>query len=81
MAKAYRSDVVGQKRFQEAIGKLVNALTPKYVVCPVTGCDCMYQIYDYMLADAENNQALVEDRLFREHPYHYNEVIVVGEAA
>jgi hypothetical protein len=81
MAKAYRSDIVRQKRFQDAITQLVDPLAPQSVVCPVTGCECLYRIYDYVLADAENNQALLEDRLRREHPDHYNEIIVIGESA
>jgi len=44
MAKAYRTDVLGKKKFQEEIQQRRNALKPERVPCPLPGCDCTYEI-------------------------------------
>jgi hypothetical protein len=60
MAKAYRSDVLGQRTFQDAIARLADALPPEAVVCPATDCDCVYRSYNFMLEDREANKATLE---------------------
>jgi hypothetical protein len=49
MAKAYRTDVVSKKKFQEEIEQRRNALKPESVPCPLPGCDCTYEMYGYRL--------------------------------
>ena len=79
MAKAYRTDVIAQKRVQDVIQTLTEALLPERVGCPVNGCKCSYQMYGYMLEDQETNLSLLLETLRREHPEHTNEMIVLNE--
>jgi hypothetical protein len=74
MANAYRSDVVGQRWLQEEIQSLGEALA---VACPVTGCDCVYRVYDYLLGDTDRNKVFLENRLRLEHPEHFSEFIAI----
>jgi hypothetical protein len=76
MAKAYRSDVVGQWRFQEEI-QSTKPSPPLAVACPVTGCEIVYLVYDYAVIDADNNRAFLEYRLKREHAHHSSEIITL----
>ena len=79
MAKAYRSDVLGQRTFQDAIARLADALPPEAVVCPATDCDCVYRSYNFMLEDREANKATLEFKLIRDHPDHASEMLVINE--
>jgi len=78
MAKAYRTDVVGKEKFQEEIEQRRNALKPKRVPCPLAGCECSYEMYDYRPSSVED-VAILEERLKREHPDHTSEVLAVNE--
>jgi hypothetical protein len=78
MAKAYRTDVVGKKKFQEEIRQR-NALKPERVPCPLAGCECTYEMYGYRPSNAEDNVATLQERLKREHPGHTSEVLAVNE--
>src|SRR5207244_12747734 len=79
MAKAYRTDVVGKKKFQEEIRQRRNALKPERVPCPFAGCECTYEMYGYRPSNLEDNVATLQERLKREHPDHTSEVLAVNE--
>ena len=79
MAKAYRTDVVGKKKFQEEIRQRGNALEPERVPCPSAGCECTYEMYGNRPSNPENNIAILQERLKREHPDHTSEVLAVNE--
>ena len=79
MAKAYRSDEVGERRFQDAIGQLRDVLPSVLVNCPTPNCRCSYQVYDYILADVDGNRRMLQDQLQQEHPNHPNEMIIINE--
>ncbi len=79
MAKAYRTDVVGKKKFQEEIRQRRNALKPERVPCPFAGCECTYEMYGYRPSNLEDNVATLQERLKREHPDHTREVLAVNE--
>jgi len=79
MAKAYRTDVVGKKNFQEEIRQRRNALKPERVPCPLAGCECTYEMYGYRPSNPEDNVATLQKRLKREHPDHTSEVLAVNE--
>src|SRR5207244_10688176 len=79
MAKAYRTDVVGKKKFQEEIRQRRNALKPERVPCPLPGCECTYEMYGPRSSNPEDNVATLQERLKREHPDHTSEVLAVNE--
>src|SRR6266700_121508 len=79
MAKAYRTDVLGKKKFQEEIQQRRNALKPERVPCPLPGCDCTYEMYGYRSASLADYVATLQERLKREHPDHTSEVLAVNE--
>src|SRR3989442_1823385 len=79
MAKAYRTDVLGKKKFQEEIQQRRNALKPERVPCPSPGCDCTYEMYGYRSASLADYVATLQDRVKREHPDHTSEVLAVNE--
>ena len=78
MAKAYRTDVLGKKRFQEEIQQRRN-LKAERVPCPVPGCACTYEMYGYQPANLVDSVATLQDRVKREHPDHTSEVLAVNE--
>ena len=77
MAKAYRTDVLGKKKFQEEIQQRRNALKPERVPCPLPGCDCTY--VGYRSASLADYVATLQARVKREHPDHTSEVLAVNE--
>jgi hypothetical protein len=79
MAKAYRSDVVSKKKFQQEIRQLKNTLKPERVQCPLAGCECTYEMYGHMPANRSGNIAILQNRLKGEHPDHTSEVLAVNE--
>ena len=79
MAKAYRTDVVGKEKFREEIRQRGNALKPERVPCPSAGCECTYEMYGHGPSNPENNVAILQERLKREHPDHTSEVLAVNE--
>ena len=79
MAKAYRTDVLSKKKFQEEIQQRRNALKPVRVPCPVPGCACSYEMYGYKPANLVDSVATLQDRVKREHPDHTSEVLAVNE--
>ena len=79
MAKAYRTDVVGKKKFQEEIRQRGKGLKPERVPCPLAGCGCTYEMYGYTASKPEGNVATLQERLKREHPDHTSEVLAVNE--
>jgi hypothetical protein len=79
MAKAYRTDVVSKKKFEEEIRQLKNPLKPERVQCPSAGCECTYEMYGATSSNLQANIATLQDRLQREHPQHTSEVLAVNE--
>lgn len=79
MAKAYRTDVLGQKKFQEEIQQRWIALKPERVPCPTSGCECTYEMYGCRPANLLEYVATLQDRVKREHPGHTSEVLAVNE--
>ena len=79
MAKAYRTDVLGLKKFQEEIQQGRNALRPESVPCPLPGCNCTYEMYGCRPASLADNVVTLQDRVKREHPDHTSEVLAVNE--
>jgi hypothetical protein len=79
MPKAYRTDVLGKKKFQEEIRQRRNALKPERVACPLPGCECTYEMYGYSASNPEDSVATLQERLKREHPDHTSEVLAVNE--
>jgi hypothetical protein len=79
MAKAYRTDVLSKKKFQEEIQQRRNALKPERVPCPLPGCECTYEMYGYRPANLVDYVATLQDRVKREHPDHTSEVLAVNE--
>jgi hypothetical protein len=79
MAKAYRTDVLSKKKFQEEIQQRKNALKPERVPCPLPGCECTYEMYGYTPANLVEYAATLQDRVKREHPDHTSEVLAVNE--
>jgi hypothetical protein len=45
MAKAYRTDVLTKKKFQEEIQQRWKALKPEHVPCASLGCECAYEMF------------------------------------
>lgn len=79
MPKAYRTDVVGNQKFQGEIRKSKNALHSESVRCPVRGCECTYEMYGNQLSNRESNMTILQERLRGEHPDHTSEVLAVNE--
>jgi hypothetical protein len=79
MAKAYRTDVLAKKKFQEEIQQRKSALQPEQVPCPSDGCACTYEMYGCSPANLVNYVAILQDRVNREHPGHTSEVLAVNE--
>ncbi len=79
MAKAYRTDVVSQKKFRDEIAQLENAVSPEHVRCPVPDCERTYEMYGCVPSNRDGNIATLEKRLIREHPGHTSEVLAVNE--
>jgi hypothetical protein len=78
MAKAYRTDVLGKKKFEEEIQRR-NALQAERVQCPVAGCECTYEMYGGSPASLVDYVATLQGRVKREHPDHTSEVLAVNE--
>jgi hypothetical protein len=79
MPKAYRTDVLGKKKFQEEIQQRRNASQPEHVPCPSPGCACTYAIYGCDAWNLAKNVANLQERVQREHPGHTSEVLAVNE--
>jgi hypothetical protein len=79
MAKAYRTDVLGKKKFQEEIQQRRYALKPERVRCPLPGCDCTYEMYGSKPASLADHVTTLQERVKREHPDHTSEVLAVHE--
>jgi hypothetical protein len=79
MAKAYRTDLVGEKRIADAIAELGDVEGPERFSCPVDGCACSYEVYEYVLSDTTSNRETLQDKLRREHPNHPEEIFVLNE--
>ena len=79
MAKAYRTDVLVKKKFQEEIQQRGSALKPERVPCPSSGCECTYEMYGYTAANLAGYTAILQERVMREHPSHTSEVLAVNE--
>ena len=79
MAKGYRTDVLGKKKFQEEIQQRRNALKPERVPCPEAGCECTYELFGCSPANLVEYTATLQERVKREHPSHTSEVLSVNE--
>jgi hypothetical protein len=79
MAKAYRTDVLGKKKFQEELQQRGNALKADRVPCPVPGCQRTYDMYGCNPTNLADYAAILQDRVKREHPDHTSEVLAVNE--
>jgi len=79
MAKAYRTDVLTRKKFQEEIQQRWKALKPEHVPCPSLGCECTYEMFGCRPANLADYVAILQDRVEREHPGHTSEVLSVNE--
>jgi hypothetical protein len=67
MAKAYRTDLVSEKRICDAIASLGNVEGPERLSCPVDGCACSYEVYEYVLSHTKSHRENLQDKLRREH--------------
>jgi len=79
MAKAYRTDVLSQKKFQSEIQQRAKALKAERVPCPLPDCECTYEMYGCSPANLADYVATLQDRVKREHPGHTSEVLAVNE--
>lgn len=79
MAKAYRTDVLGKKKFQEQVQQSGNAHHAERVPCPLPDCVCTYEMYCSKSANLVEYVAILQDRVQREHPAHTSEVLAVNE--
>jgi len=79
MAKAYRTDVLGKKKFQAEIRQRRGTLKPVRVPCPSDGCECAYDMFGCPPANLVDYVAILQDRAKREHPDHTSEVLAVNE--
>ena len=79
MAKAYRTDVLGKKKFQEEIQQRRSALKPERVPCPSPGCERTYEMYGCRPESLADYTQILQDRIKREHPDHTSEVLAVNE--
>lgn len=79
MAKAYRTDVIGKKKFEEEIRQRGNTLKPERIPCPLAGCERTYEMYGYTASNLEGSAATLQERIRREHPGHTSEILAVNE--
>jgi hypothetical protein len=79
MAKAYRTDLVSEKRISDAIASLGNVEGPERLSCPVDGCACSYEVYEYVLSHTKSHRENLQHKLRREHPNHPEEIFVLNE--
>jgi hypothetical protein len=79
MAKAYRTDILDKKKFQEELQQRGNALKAERVPCPAAGCQRTYDMYGCTPANLADYTAILQDRIKREHPDHTSEVLAVNE--
>jgi hypothetical protein len=79
MAKAYRTDVLAKKKFQEELQQRGNALKAERVPCPVADCQRTYDMYGCTPSNLADYTAILQDRVKREHPDHTSEVLAVNE--
>jgi hypothetical protein len=79
MPKAYRTDVIGNQKFQAEIAKSTNALTSESVRCPVDGCECTYEMHGSQPSKRSGDITILQGRLQREHPGHTSEVLAVNQ--
>lgn len=79
MAKAYRTDVLGKKKFHDEVQQSGHALQPERVPCPLSGCVCTYEMYGCNSANRVEYVATLQQRIQREHPSHTSEVLAVNE--
>jgi hypothetical protein len=79
MAKAYRTDVLNKKKFQDEIQQRRSALKPERVPCPVAACESTYEMYGCQAANLVEYVAILQERVQREHPGHTSEVLSVNE--
>ena len=79
MAKAYRTDVLVKKKFQDEIQARKSALKPQRVPCPVPGCESTYEMYGCTPAHLAQYTTILQERVKREHPAHTSEVLAVNE--
>ena len=79
MAKAYRTDVLGKKKFQEEIQQRGNSVKPERVPCPLPDCECTYEMYGSKPATLAESVATLQERVQREHPDHTSEVLAVNQ--
>ncbi len=79
MAKAYRTDVLTKKKFQDEIQQRGSAIKSERVPCPSPGCECTYEMYGCRPANLVDYIAILQDRVKREHPGHTSEVLSVNE--
>src|ERR1035441_10864867 len=79
MAKAYRTDLVSEKRICDAIASLGNVEGPERLSCPVDGCACGYEVYEYVLTHTKSHRENLQDKLRREQPNHPEEIFVLNE--
>jgi hypothetical protein len=78
MPKAYRTDVISYPKFQAELGKSMNALRSERVQCPLSGCECSYEMYGLQASSRDRDIAILQERLKREHPDHTSEVLAVN---
>jgi hypothetical protein len=79
MAKAYRTDVLSKKKFQEEIQQRWKALKPDRVPCPEPGCERTYEMFGGQTSGSCDYVAILQDRVKKEHPGHTSEVLSVNE--
>ena len=79
MAKAYRTDALRKKQFQEEIQQRWKAFKPERVPCPSAGCECTYEMFGCRPGNLADHIAILRDRVMREHPDHTSEVLGVNE--
>jgi len=78
MAKAYRADVITNPKFQAELGKSRNTPGSGLVRCPVSGCECSYEMYGSQPSSRDRDITTLRERIEREHPGHTSEVLAVN---
>lgn len=78
MAKAYRTDVIANPKFQAELEKSTSTPGSEVVRCPVGGCDCRYEMYGSKPLIRDRDIKTLQARLEREHPGHTSEVLAVN---
>jgi hypothetical protein len=79
MAKAYRTDVLSKKKFQDEVQQRGKAQKPERVPCPTPDCACTYEMFGSGPANRVEYVAILQERVKREHPGHTSEVLSVNE--